>query len=382
MEDFTKATGDELLAKLGGPSLAQSHLAWQAIGDRGMKDETQNVSKIVSDPKESAARRIAALWALEEIAPTEIVAAEEGSFRSLIADENRNLRREGVRAFSRNAWRFSYRNGISWNPATDVLKLAMDPDRDPGVRSEICRVFGNALTPLFLGLPDLGVRNLHENIALEALLSLAREPLPEPIAPATRNGKPIKVREAYEREFERYLVRLFLEQHPKEIAKLLDSPDAQKLPVESRLLASLALEPKASASRVAQLLPKLTRPPGQEEVLRLVQFLDEPGVGDAVKAALGNPATSAAVLESLLAVRTKLDAAKLTPLLTEAAATLLASKDAAKIELGVKLAGAFKLAGVEPALVAMLQGVGRVFHPPGSVSNGTPSDARCSLSAR
>src|SRR5688572_3252655 len=30
--DFTKLSGDELLAKLGGPSLAQSHLGWQAFG--------------------------------------------------------------------------------------------------------------------------------------------------------------------------------------------------------------------------------------------------------------------------------------------------------------------------------------------------------------
>ena len=32
--DFTKLTGDELIAKLGGASLAQSHLAWQALADR------------------------------------------------------------------------------------------------------------------------------------------------------------------------------------------------------------------------------------------------------------------------------------------------------------------------------------------------------------
>src|SRR5438094_6816812 len=36
--DFTKLSGDELIAKLGGESLAQSHLAWQAIGDREMKE--------------------------------------------------------------------------------------------------------------------------------------------------------------------------------------------------------------------------------------------------------------------------------------------------------------------------------------------------------
>ena len=241
------------------------------------------------------------------------------------------------------------------------LFASLKDDPDSEVRAEVIRAYGARLD---LDSRQLRRQELHEVernayeqdrvSEVRAMLGFAREPLAEPLAPATRNGKPIKVREAYEREFERYLVRLFLERHPEAVAKFLDSDDAQKLLIESRLLASLALEPKASASRVAQLLPKLTRPPGQEEVLRLVQFLDEPGVGDAVKAALGNPAISASVLESLLAVRTKIDAAKLTPLLADAAQTLLAKPDAASLELGVKLAGAFKLASAEPALVAAL----------------------------
>ena len=57
--------------------------------------------------------------------------------------------------------------------------------------------------------------------AIKVLLTLAREPLAAPTAPGTRNGKPIRVREAYDREFERYLVRMFLEQHPDAVAKFL-----------------------------------------------------------------------------------------------------------------------------------------------------------------
>ena len=226
-------------------------------------------------------------------------------------------------------------------------------ETDPEVRAGMIRTLGRRNTPDWFS-HDQTVKH-----GLRFILSMAREPLAEPVAPATRNGKPIKVREAYEREFERYLIRFFLEHDPKRVSELLNStaPDEisiADLPVESRLLASLALEPKASASRVAQLLPKLTRPPGQEEVLRLVQFLDEPGVGDAVKAALGNPATSAAVLESLLAVRTQLDAAKLTPLLADAAKQLIATADQTKLELGIRLASAFQISGVEPDLVEVL----------------------------
>ncbi|MEI9897386.1 MAG: hypothetical protein WDN28_26910 [Chthoniobacter sp.] len=69
------------------------------------------------------------------------------------------------------------------------------------------------------------------------------------------------MREAYDREFERYLVRMFLEQHPDLVAKFIDSDAAQKLPVENRLLATLALDPQTSAARVAKLLPQLDRAP-------------------------------------------------------------------------------------------------------------------------
>src|SRR5205814_6279260 len=120
----------------------------------------------------------------------------------------------------------------------------------------------------------------------------------------------IKVREAYEREFERYLARLFLEKSPPAVAAWLQTDEANAFPLENRLLATLALEPKMSAARVAELLPQLARAPGQEEVLRLAQFLDEPGVGDALKKLLQEPTTSRAVLETLLRVRTKLDTAR------------------------------------------------------------------------
>ena len=87
----------------------------------------------------------------------------------------------------------------------------------------------------------------------------------------------------------------------------------------------------------------------------LGEFPDEPGVGEALKAILQAPATRTATLEALLAVRTKLDAAKLAALLGDAAATLLASHDAASNELGVQLAAGFKLANAESALVALVR---------------------------
>jgi hypothetical protein len=59
-----KLSGDELIAKLGGPSLAQSHLAWQAIGDRRRKRQDRNRLRRSRKGTRSAgaSRRIQRLW--------------------------------------------------------------------------------------------------------------------------------------------------------------------------------------------------------------------------------------------------------------------------------------------------------------------------------
>jgi len=187
--------------------------------------------------------------------------------------------------------------------------------------------------------------------SLAKLLSFAKPSLPGPTA-ASRNGKQIPVGEAYDREFERYLVRMFLEQHPDVVAKFLDTPEAAKLPVEALVLASLALEPKASAARVAQLLPKLDRAPNDKELLRLAQFPEEAGCGDALKALLSKADSRASVADKLLTQKTKLDQKKIAPLLNEAAKALLGGKDDERA-LGVSLIGGFQLASMETDLVAM-----------------------------
>src|ERR1051325_8308419 len=189
--------------------------------------------------------------------------------------------------------------------------------------------------------------------AVELCLRFAQPSLEAPMIKSTQSGRAIKGGEAYEREFERYLVRFFLERQPAAVSAYLNDKRAQSLPVENRLVASLALEPRASAARVAELLPALTRPPNQEEVLRLAQFPEEPGVGEALKKVLQQPATSTAAIEALLKVRTKLDAAKLKPLLADTAKTLWAGDDASR-EPAVRLASGFKLTTLEPELVASL----------------------------
>ena len=193
-------------------------------------------------------------------------------------------------------------------------------------------------------------------MVLGELLAFAKPTLPNgPTIQSSRGTKQIPVREAYDREFERFLVRMFLERHPDVVAKFLDSEAAAKLPVEARVLASLALEPKASASRVAKLLPQLDRAPNDEELLRLAQFPAEPGVGEALKALLTNEKSRTIVAEKLLAQRTKLDAAQIAPLLTEMARAMLRSADAPIRNQSLALIGGFQLATVEGDLVSLLK---------------------------
>lgn len=201
---------------------------------------------------------------------------------------------------------------------------------------------------------SIQIRKIGRNLSdqnIGQLLGFAKPSLPGPLGQSSRSPKQIPVREAYDREFERFLIRMFLERHPDIVAKFLDSEAAAKLPVEAQVLASLALEPKSSASRVAKLLPQLDRAPNDEELLRLAQFPTEAGVGAALKSLLNNKKSRSAVAEKLIAQRTKLDAKQIAPLLTETAREMLAG-DASPLAL--QLIGGFQLTALEGDLVALL----------------------------
>ena len=288
--DFTKLSGDELIAKLGGENTTQSHLAWQAIGDRWMKELTPGLKGIVSDKSQTAAKRIAALWALEGLKSADVAIVTP-----LFTDSHRNVRREAVRAAGE----------MMLPPGDFFYGSPVIQDPEPEVRAEVIRAAGRFLTatkastPLEIQRSQSAVRVLINTIDLA--------PLDGPTTKSTHGGKTIKSGAAYDREFERYLVRLFLETQPKLVGDFLRF-DSQGRGVENTVLATLALEPKESAAQLARVLPLLRRAPGQEELLRLAQFPDEPGVGDALKKVLQQPATSTAAIESLLKVRAKLDA--------------------------------------------------------------------------
>jgi putative membrane-bound dehydrogenase-like protein len=321
--DFAKLSGDELIAKLGGESLAQHHLAWQAIIDRQLTNLVPRLRGVIADQSQSAGKRIGALWAFEGLR-----AVDAFTVKPLLSESNRNLRREGLRAWANPD---VFRPHHSSGPREPVHALAtLADDADPDVRFAVIMAAGAVIAQK----PE----------AIRLCIEMARPPLSEPVGKSTHSGKTIKLREAYDREFERYLVRLFLEKQPQAVAQYLDSDAPLGLPVENRMVATLALEPQHSAPRVAQLLPDLKRPPTEEELLRLAQFPNEPGVAAALKPLLSQERT----LETLLRVHTKFDAGKLTPVLSDAAENLWQEK--ANRSLALRLTSAFKLSSMEAVL--------------------------------
>jgi putative membrane-bound dehydrogenase-like protein len=352
--DFTELSGDQLLAKLGGDSTAQHHLAWQAIVDRKLTELTPKLKLIVRDDSQTASRRTGALWAMEGLnyGPSSQSGAINLDLLSpLLRNSNRNLRREAIRVMAEFHPPIA---GASsrWKSYFDALDAAGD-DSDPEVRAEVIRTAARLARVLMLS-SDNQTAALHDSRASSLLVRMGRAPLDGPTSRSTHSGKPIKVREAYEREFERYLVRMFLEDPLIFSATWLDSDAAKSMPVENRLLAALALKPQVSAARVAALLPQLTRPPGAEEMLRLAEFPDEPGVANAIKKIFQNANTRVAALEALLKVRSRLDAARIVPLLSETAESLWHG-DEVSHNLSMRLASAFKLASLEPYLAALLE---------------------------
>lgn len=327
--DMSQMATADMLDYLESPSAWTQDVAAHILADRKATDLLPSLKTLANDDNKNAATRIHALWAWEQLGY-----GDTRPLARMSQDQNQAIRREAARAMS------SFAKDIGAENVAYFLKPVTN-DPDAGVRRAAINALGSIKQPT--------------SSVIDLLILFAKPSLPGPTIQSSRGTKQIPVREAYDREFERFLVRMFLERHPDVVAKFLDSETAAKLPVEARVLASLALEPKSSASRVAKLLPQLDRAPNDEELLRLAQFPNEAGVGEALKAFLTNEKSRAAVAEKLLAQRTKLDAKQIAPLLADTAREMLRSADARVRNQGLALIGGFQLTALEAELTALLK---------------------------
>src|SRR4051812_7413000 len=114
------------------------------------------------------------------------------------------------------------------------------------------------------------------------------------------------------------------------------------------MMVAVALEPKISSPVVATVLSDIGLAPSREGILLLSPFPNEKGGGGAVEAffLIGRR------VEGLIRVRSRFDAAAISPLLTDIARDLWSSSNAA---LAVQLVSAFRLTAFENDLVLALR---------------------------
>ena len=322
--DYTKLSSADLIARLGSKVTADAHLAWQTLADRRPEEATTaSLVKIAEDASAAPARRIQALWVL----------AEQGHKAGplamrLLADPNRNVRREAVNAL---------RHFGAWSPHFEAL-AALSADPDAEVRAAVIKALGES--------------SAKHPAALGVMMRFVGPSLDGPVAP-DRRGKPIKVGVAYERDFERFLVRMYLERQPEAVATFLASQEAKSLPAEGRMFAALALDPKVGAPLVAELVGQLNRAPGPDELFAVAKTLDQPASVAVLRKLLADASVRNRVVELLLVTRTDLDPAKVGPVVSEAAKALLAQGTAERAQ-AAQLIGGFQLLELEDDLLALI----------------------------
>ena len=314
--DLTRLDDRALLAQVGGPNALVSRLAWLEIIDRQAMGLAPDLEKIIADRAIATDRRLGALWALEGLRP-----GATALLPTLAADPAFALRREAARL---------------------VVTT-------PRPRGEVAAVLRNL------------VSDAHAAVRAAAGDALRRVPQagPELMALAAQLGRAALAggteTERYWREYERFLARWAMEVNPVSTRALLASTEGRALPLENRVLATLALGGKDAALGLASLAPALGRPLAEEELRALVGHLGEPPVRTVLATALRSAKSRRTVLEALLGLRTTIDSAPLAAELTATARAMLAEGTDADSLLAAQIAGAFKLLALEHDVEGMLR---------------------------
>lgn len=329
--DFTTLPPKALIGHLGTAALTRTHLAWQAIVDRQLHELEPELRARLLDTRLPAGQRIPALWALEGLG-----VRDTGLLAKLLSEPERNLRREALRALR------EFPASQARETVALAARLAQDPD--PTVRQEVIKLAGHLAG--------------ESPAAIDLLVRQTKPSLTAPMGESSQRKRPIPIGAAYDREFERYLVRLFLERIPLKVAAYLDQDRRAELEPEAEIWATLALGPDRAAPRVASLLGKLSREPSREELTALLRAADNPVAAQSLRQALLEGEGQARVASALVAAKSQLDANKVAGVLAPAAKQLL-GKGGEATARGLALAEAFALRETEPELSALLADAGR-----------------------
>lgn len=324
-----------LLTHLSATNSWEAHAAWQQLIDRGATNLAPSLAGLMTNATHAPDLRLRAAWALEGVGRLEFRQVE-----ALLADGHSALVREGLRLL----------RGMDAVPPATRLELARRHleqrwlARDRRVSQEALRLLGGLL-------------------AREPSAFGARPP-GEPVEPAVHvlighlhflEEQRSRLARSYQDDFEAYLARAALERHPERVRAWLEDPRVgMDIPAPAgafrlRALGCLALGGAEGGQRLVQLASGLQRPFTTEELVLVAAAAADSGAQAALQAAL----TNAPSLQALYDQRARFtNTAALTPLLMAAARDLLA-RDAspANLDVLVRVATGFRLAGLEPELV-------------------------------
>ena len=209
-----KAKDSDLVKHLTGPSRWEKRAAWHQIADRQTKSILPDIKKIASNSDLSIGSRIHALWSYESLGEFDLAFT-----RNLLQDKDHNIRRESARSLT----------SFDLTAAqTSSLVAPLIEDSNAMVRSQTLRT-----------LAEIGKAD-HSTIAL--LVQASKTLLP---------GKKA-MGGTYERQFERYLARVAMEQYPAELKSYLNSAQAAKQPGANIIWALQSL----GEDSFAELFPK------------------------------------------------------------------------------------------------------------------------------
>jgi putative heme-binding domain-containing protein len=305
---------DDLPSLLGAKNARIADLAWQEIVDRDARPLVPRLEAIAADPEAPVAARVGALWSLEGLESVSPPILEK-----LLADQSADLRHEAVRIAGTTC------------AEADFCRLAAPVVNDPAPR--VRAALGDAFRRIPVTKPE----------TVSLIMSLGKERL---------QGDPWAV---YDRDFDRCMARWALEKHATLVARVLSSPAGQAMPLENRLLATLALDPPTAARKLMGLMGWLKRSPNEEEVRLLAVQAGLPEAASALETFATNPRTRGATLDALLRFRTSLPGDALQPIIAKATAALLVpGASTADRDLALKLVGGFKTKSMEPTVTTLV----------------------------
>ncbi len=311
--DLRKLPSHQLLDYLGADNARLAQLAWQEIVDRNARELIPRLRAIAADDAQRPDRRLGALWALEGLEAVSLALLEQ-----LVRDPNPNVRYEAIRVAAEQR-----------RPEHEFVELAEAVVDDPAPR--VRAALGNGLRHMRLETLD----------GIKLLFRYAKPPL---------QTKDVWTR--YYRDFERFLARWAMEENADRVAEFLESSQAAAYPLETRILAILAVGGREGARKLAELLPRLQRPLQDEELRLLAGHFDEPEVRRVIVAALQEPETQLSTLQALLRLRTDLDLSSLQPVI----ARILAAawhEDRSNRKLLLEAAAAFRVRTLAEEITAM-----------------------------